>query len=153
MNILKRFMLKIKYKTLEHGKRLPEIKYQTSESSGLDLYSANVSDILIEPLERALIPTGICMSIPIGYEGQIRPRSGLFIKNGINANFGTIDSDYRGEICVLIINLSKVNFNLQRGMRIAQIVFNKIERVKLEVSTELDDTLRGEKGFGSTGTR
>ena len=153
MNILKRFMLKIKYKILEHGKRLPEINYQTSGSSGLDLYSANISDILLEPLERALVPTGICMSIPIGYEGQIRPRSGLFIKNGINANFGTIDSDYRGEICVLIINLSKVNFNLQRGMRIAQIVFNKIEQVKLEESTELDNTLRGEKGFGSTGTK
>ena len=146
-------MLKIKYKTLEHGKRLPEINYQTSGSSGLDLYSANISDILLEPLERALVPTGICMSIPIGYEGQIRPRSGLFIKNGINANFGTIDSDYRGEICVLIINLSKISFNLQRGMRVGQIVFNKIERVKLEVSTELDDTLRGGKGFGSTGIR
>ena len=153
MNILKRFMLKIKYKTLEHGKRLPHINYQTSGSSGLDLYSANVSDILLEPLERISIPTGICMSIPIGYEGQIRPRSGLFIKNGINANFGTIDSDYRGEICVLIINLSKVSFNLQRGMRIAQIVFNKIELVKLEASIELDDTQRGKKGFGSTGTR
>ena len=153
MNILKRFMLKIKYKTLEHGEKLPDINYQTSGSSGLDLYSANVTDILIEPLERALVPTGICLSIPIGYEGQIRPRSGLFIKNGINANFGTIDSDYRGEICVLIINLSKVCFNLQRGMRIAQIVFNKIEQVRLEEATELDNTLRGEKGFGSTGTR
>ena len=153
MNILERFMLKIKYKTLEHGKRLPDINYQTSGSSGLDLYSANVSDILIEPLERVSVPTGICMSIPIGYEGQIRPRSGLFVKNGINANFGTIDSDYRGEIFVLIINLSKVSFNLQRGIRIAQIVFNKIEQVKLEASKELDDTLRGEKGFGSTGIR
>ena len=153
MNILKRFMLKIKYKILEHGKRLPDIKYQTTGSSGLDLYSANVSDIFVDSLERVSIPTGICMSIPTGYEGQIRPRSGLFIKNGIKANFGTIDSDYRGEICVLIINLSKVSFNLQRGMRIAQIVFNKIELVKLEVHTELDDTLRGEKGFGSTGTR
>ena len=99
------------------------------------------------------MPTGICISIPLGYEGQIRPRSGLFIRNGINANFGTIDSDYRGEIGVLIINLSKVNFNILRGMRIAQIVFNKIERVKLEASMELDSTLRGEKGFGSTGTK
>ena len=153
MSILKRFMLKIKYKILEHGKNLPDISYQTFGSSGLDLYSANVSDILIEPLGRVSIPTGICMSIPIGYEGQIRPRSGLFIKNGINANFGTIDSDYRGEICVLIINLSKVCFNLQRGMRIAQIVFNKIEQVKLEKATVLDNTLRGKKGFGSTGNR
>ncbi len=146
-------MLKIKYKTLEHGKNLPKINYQTPGSSGLDLFSANISDILIEPFERVSVPTGICISIPLGYEGQIRPRSGLFIRNGINANFGTIDSDYRGEICVLIINLSKVNFNILRGMRIAQIVFNKIERVKLEASMELDSTLRGEKGFGSTGTK
>ena len=91
------------------------------------------------------------MSIPLGYEGQIRPRSGLFIKNGISANFGTIDSDYRGEICVLIINLSKINFIVARGMRIAQIIFNKIEKVDLEASFELDNTIRGEKGFGSTG--
>ena len=91
------------------------------------------------------------MSIPLGYEAQIRPRSGLFIKNGINANFGTIDSDYRGEICVLMINLSKIDFIITRGMRIAQIIFNKIEKVDLEASVELDNTIRGEKGFGSTG--
>jgi len=91
------------------------------------------------------------MSIPLGYEAQIRPRSGLFIKNGIYANFGTIDSDFRGEICVLIINLSKIDFIIRRGMRIAQIIFNKIEKVDLEASVELDNTIRGEKGFGSTG--
>jgi len=144
-------MLKIKYKVLEYAKDLPLINYQTDGSSGMDLYSANISNITLEPLDRMPIPTGICMSIPSGYEAQIRPRSGLFIKNGINANFGTIDSDYRGEICVLIINLSKINFIIARGMRIAQIVFNKIEKIDLEASVELDNTIRGEKGFGSTG--
>ena len=144
-------MLKIKYKILGHANNLPLIAYQTDGSSGMDLYSANISKITLEPLDRISIPTGICMSIPLGYEGQIRPRSGLFIKNGISANFGTIDSDYRGEICVLIINLSKINFIVARGIRIAQIIFNKIETVDLEASVELDNTIRGEKGFGSTG--
>ena len=144
-------MLKIKYKVLEHAKELPLINYQTDGSSGMDLYSANISNITLEPLDRMSIPTGICMSIPLGYEAQIRPRSGLFIKNGINANFGTIDSDYRGEICVLIINLSKIDFIISRGMRVAQIIFNKIEKVDLKASVELDNTIRGEKGFGSTG--
>ena len=144
-------MLKIKYKVLEHAKELPLINYQTDGSSGMDLYSANKSNKTLEPLDRVSVPTGICMSIPLGYEAQIRPRSGLFIKNGINANFGTIDSDYRGEICVLMINLSKINFIITRGMRIAQIIFNKIEKVDLEASVELDNTIRGEKGFGSTG--
>ena len=144
-------MLKIKYKVLEYAKDLPLINYQTDGSSGMDLYSANISNINLEPLDRMSIPTGICMSIPLGYEAQIRPRSGLFIKNGINANFGTIDSDYRGEICVLMINLSKINFIIARGMRIAQIIFNKIQKVDLEASAELDSTIRGEKGFGSTG--
>ena len=144
-------MLKIKYKVLEYAKDLPLICYQTDGSSGMDLYSANISNITLEPLDRISIPTGICMSIPLGYEAQIRPRSGLFIKNGINANFGTIDSDYRGEICVLIINLSKIDFIISRGMRVAQIIFNKIEKVDLKASVELDNTIRGEKGFGSTG--
>ena len=144
-------MLKIKYKVLEYAKDLPLMNYQTDGSSGMDLYSANISNITLEPLDRISIPTGICMSIPLGYEAQIRPRSGLFIKNGINANFGTIDSDYRGEICVLIINLSKIDFIISRGMRVAQIIFNKIEKVGLKASVELDNTIRGEKGFGSTG--
>ena len=144
-------MLKIKYKVLEYAKDLPLMNYQTNGSSGMDLYSANISNITLGPLDRISIPTGICMSIPLGYEAQIRPRSGLFIKNGINANFGTIDSDYRGEICVLIINLSKIDFIITRGMRVAQIIFNKIEKVDLEASVELDNTVRGEKGFGSTG--
>ena len=144
-------MLKIKYKVLEYAKDLPLMNYQTNGSSGMDLYSANISNITLGPLDRISIPTGICMSIPLGYEAQIRPRSGLFIKNGINANFGTIDSDYRGEICVLIINLSKIDFIISRGMRIAQIIFNKIEKVDLVASVELDNTVRGEKGFGSTG--
>ena len=144
-------MLKIKYKVLEYAKDLPLINYQTDGSSGMDLYSANTSNVTLEPLGRISIPTGICMSIPLGYEAQIRPRSGLFIKDGINANFGTIDSDYRGEIYVLMINLSKIDFVIARGMRIAQIIFNKIEKVDLKASVELDITNRGKRGFGSTG--
>ena len=99
------------------------------------------------------MPTGICLSIPEGHEAQIRPRSCLFIKNGISANFGTIDSDYRGEILVLLINLSKNKFSIERGMRIAQIVFQKIEKINLELSNDLDKTSRGPKGFGSTGIK
>jgi len=146
-------MLKIKYKVLECAKDLSLMDYQTDGSSGMDLYSANMSNITLKPFDRVSVPTGICMSIPLGYEAQIRPRSGLFIKNGIYANFGTIDSDFRGEICVLIINLSKIDFIIRRGMRIAQIIFNKIEKVDLEASVELDNTIRGEKGFGSTGLK
>ena len=146
-------MLKIKYKVLKHSEKLPKIQYQTRGSSGLDLYSANRKPINFLSLERVSIPTGICLSIPAGYEAQIRPRSGLFIKNGISANFGTIDSDYRGEILVLLINLSKNNFSIKRGMRIAQIVFQKIEKINLELSNDLDETTRGTKGFGSTGVK
>ena len=144
-------MLKIKYKVLEYAKDLSLIDYQTDGASGMDLYSANMSNITLKPFDRVSVPTGVCMSIPLGYEAQIRPRSGLFIKNGIYANFGTIDSDFRGEICVLIINLSKIDFIIKRGMRIAQIIFNKIEKIDLEASVELDNTIRGETGFGSTG--
>ena len=130
---------------------LPE--YKTIQSAGMDLRAYLDETAVLTPFERKIIKTGLFISLPTGYEAQIRPRSGLFIKNGISANFGTIDSDYRGEILVLLINLSNNNFIIERGMRIAQIVFNKIERVKLEASMELDSTLRGEKGFGSTGTK
>ena len=146
-------MLKIKYKVLKHAEKLPKIQYQTRGSSGLDLYSANRKPIDFSSLERVSVPTGICLSIPAGHEAQIRPRSGLFIKNGISANFGTIDSDYRGEILVLLINLSKNNFSIERGMRIAQIVFQKIEKINLELSNDLDKTPIGQEGFGSTGIK
>ena len=144
-------MLKIKYKVLEYAKDLPLINYQTDGSSGMDLYSANISNITLGPLDRISIPTGICMSIPLGYEAQIRPRSGLFIKNGINANFGTIDSDYRGEIKVVLINLSKDEFTIHPKDRIAQMVFTNTVQVKFKEVQILDQTKRGDGGFGSTG--
>ena len=144
-------MLKIKYKVLEYAKDLPLINYQTDGSSGMDLYSANISNITLEPLDRMSIPTGICMSIPLGYEAQIRPRSGLFIKNGINANFGTIDSDYRGEIKVILFNHGKDEFLINNKDRIAQMVLVPVIKMELEETDNLPNTVRGEGGFGSTG--
>ena len=144
-------MLKIKYKVLEYAKDLPLMNYQTDGSSGMDLYSANISNITLEPLDRMSIPTGICMSIPLGYEAQIRPRSGLFIKNGINANFGTIDSDYRGEIKIILFNHGNENFVINNKDRIAQMVLNPIIKMELEEIKELPKSIRGEEGFGSTG--
>ena len=146
-------MLNVGYKIHDHADDLPKIDYQTIGAAGLDLYAANSGIIKLSTLERVAIPTGISLAIPSGYEGQIRPRSGLFSKYGITINFGTIDSDYRGEILVLVINLSKNNFTIERGMRIAQIVFNKFEKVNLISKIELDSTIRGKGGFGSTGIK
>ena len=142
-------MVKVLVKRLGQRVKLP--KYKTDGSSGMDLYSANISNITLEPLDRISIPTGICMSIPLGYEAQIRPRSGLFIKNGVNANFGTIDSDYRGEIKVILINLSKEKFIVRPLDRIAQMIFSNVTKVEFKQVNNLDDTTRGQGGFGSTG--
>ena len=146
-------MINIGYKIHDHAIDLPKIDYQTIGAAGLDLYAANSEKISLSTLERYAIPTGISLAIPSGYEGQIRPRSGLFLKHGITINFGTIDSDYRGEIFILVVNLSKSKFIIERGMRVAQIVFNKFERVNLISKLELDTTLRGAGGFGSTGIK
>ena len=128
-------------------------KYKTQGSAGLDL-KANISqDILIEPLERKLIPTGIYLSIPKGYEAQIRGRSGLALKHGITlANgIGTIDSDYRGEIGVILVNLGKEAYTVKEGDRIAQMVFIKYEIANFIEVEELDETKRGSGGFGHSG--
>ena len=128
-------------------------KYKTQGSAGLDL-KANISqDILIESLERKLIPTGIYLSIPKGYEAQIRGRSGLALKHGITlANgIGTIDSDYRGEIGVIIVNLGKEAYTVKEGDRIAQMVFIKYEIANFIEVEELDETKRGSGGFGHSG--
>ena len=130
---------------------LPE--YETPHSAGLDL-RANLDEALtLGPLERALIPTGLFIELPVGYEAQIRPRSGLAIKYGISIvnSPGTIDSDYRGEIKVIIINLSKEPFTIADGERICQMVVAKHERVEWEHTNELNKTIRGEGGFGHTG--
>lgn len=131
--------------------------YKTEGSAGVDLRADIYEDIVLLPLERTLVRTGLFMEIPKGYEGQIRPRSGLALADGITvANSpGTIDSDFRGEIKVILVNLSKSEFTITNGMRIAQMVFAKVEQVEWnEVADiyELDDTERGTGGFGSTGT-
>ncbi len=125
--------------------------YVHKGDSGMDLYSCE--DYLIKPLERKLIGTGIKISIPLGYEAQIRPKSGLAIEHGISfANcIGTIDSCYRGEIKVLIINLGDKPYKIEKGKKIGQMVFTKVEEALLEEVEELDETTRGDGGFGSTG--
>lgn len=128
-------------------------KYETSGSAGMDV-RANISEpIVLGSLERALIPTGIKMAIPEGYEVQVRPRSGLALKHGISmANaIGTIDSDYRGEIGVILINLSKDEYVVQPQERIGQLVLNKVAQMEFEVVESLDETERGSGGFGHTG--
>lgn len=136
-----------------HGKGLPLPSYQTFGSSGMDLYAAVVEDVVLKPMERKLIPTGLMVAIPIGYEGQIRPRSGLALKHGIGMpnSIGTIDSDYRGELRVLLINLGESAFSISRGMRIAQLVICPIKQVTLSIVDRLSVTHRGSGGFGSTG--
>jgi dUTP pyrophosphatase len=127
--------------------------YQTEMAAGLDLHANLDEPIILKPLERILVPTGLSIEIPEGYEAQIRPRSGLAYKHGItvlNAP-GTIDPDYRGEIKVLLINLSNENFKIENNERIAQLVIAKFEKVEWEPVEILGETQRGECGFGSTG--
>lgn len=127
--------------------------YETASSAGMDLRACIAEPILLKPLERALIKTGLYIELPVGYEGQVRPRSGLASKKGItviNAP-GTIDADYRGEIIVPLVNLSNEPFTIQNGERIAQLVIAKHEHIKWEDATVLSETRRGGGGFGSTG--
>ncbi|CCJ33542.1 dUTP diphosphatase [Caloramator australicus] len=140
-------------KRLDDAKDLPLPKYMTKGSVGLDLYANVKEDTIILPNEIRLIPTGISISLPNGYEAQIRPRSGLALKHGISLvnTPGTIDSDYRGEINLILINFGKEPFTVRRGDRIAQMVINKVEIPEVIEVEELDSTERGEGGFGSTG--
>lgn len=127
--------------------------YATPMSAGMDLRANLNEPVVLEPLQRALIPTGLFMAIPAGYEAQVRPRSGLAIKKGITVlnSPGTIDADYRGEVCVILVNLSSEPFTVTDGERIAQMVIARHEQAEwLEVDT-LDETQRGEGGFGHTG--
>ncbi len=133
----------------------PIPQYETSGSVGLDMRAHLKEPIMLKPLQRALIPTGIYIELPDGYEAQIRPRSGLALKKGLsvlNAP-GTIDSDYRGEIKILMINLSNESTVINTGERIAQMIINKIEKVDLLEVDELTETERGEGGFGHTGIK
>ena len=131
----------------------PLPNYQTLGSSGMDLLSNNESEIIIKPMERTLVPTGIFLEIPVGYEGQVRARSGLSIKNGITLVncVGTIDSDYRGELRVPIINLGSEPFKIVKGDRIAQLIITKYERITWDQVDTVEETDRGTGGFGSTG--
>ncbi|WP_437396015.1 dUTP diphosphatase [Flagellimonas lutimaris] len=135
------------------GHKLPH--YETLASAGMDLRADIESPITLKPLERAIVPTGLFMELPVGYEAQVRPRSGLAAKKGItvlNAP-GTIDADYRGNVGVILVNLSNEDFTIENGERIAQMVIAKHERAEWEEVESLSDTDRGAGGFGSTGTK
>jgi len=132
---------------------LPE--YATPNSAGMDLRANIDGPIILQPLERILIPTGLHIALPVGYEAQIRPRSGLALKKGITClnTPGTIDSDYRGDVGVILINLGKDTVRIEPGERIAQMIIKKYEKAVLNPVASLDETERGEGGFGHTGTK
>jgi dUTP pyrophosphatase len=133
--------------------QLPE--YATSGSSGLDLRANLIDPVILKPMERAMVPTGLFLEIPLGYEAQVRPRSGLALKAGITClnSPGTVDSDYRGEIKIILINLSLEEHTINNGDRIAQMVICKIEKALLKPASQLETSIRGEGGFGHTGHR
>lgn len=135
----------------ENGVETP--KYMTEGSAGMDVCAKLNEPIILGSLERALIPTGIKVEIPMGYEIQVRPRSGLAIKHGITLlnTPGTIDSDYRGEIKIIVVNLSKEEYKIENGERIAQFVLQKVYKMKFEEAQELSSTERSSGGFGHTG--
>ncbi|MEM6781672.1 MAG: dUTP diphosphatase [Pseudomonadota bacterium] len=146
--------IKVELKPLDHAVGLKLPAYETDQSAGMDLSAAIEEAIELAPGERALIPTGLSIALPAGFEAQIRPRSGLAIKNGVTVlnTPGTVDADYRGEIKVILANLGNENFTIERGMRIAQMVIAKFEHIEWSVVEDLDETERGAGGFGSTGT-
>ena len=148
-------MKNLQLKILENGYGLPIPKYESEGAAGLDLLAAisESKNIIILPGKAEMVPTGIAIALPKGFEAQIRPRSGLAAKNGITIlnSPGTIDSDYRGEISAMLINHSKVNLEIERGMRIAQMVIAPVVQFNLIKTETLDETKRGAGGFGSTG--
>ena len=143
-------MCEVKVKVINKSvHRLPE--YKTLMSAGMDL-KANITDVWkLNPGERLMVPTGLHIALPEGYEAQVRPRSGLSLKNGIVAILGTIDADYRGEVGVILVNLSDQPFCINPGDRVAQMVVSEVTRVKWDEVRELEETERGSGGFGSTG--
>lgn len=149
--------VRVPVRRLAHGEDLPLPAYQTEESAGLDLMaaiSAN-STLVIEPGARELVPTGLMIELPSGYEAQIRPRSGLALKFGVTVlnSPGTIDADYRGEIGVILINHGAEPFEVTRGLRVAQMIVAPVAKASLLETVTLGDTVRGTGGFGSTGAK
>ena len=144
-------MIEIQLKRLAHGEDLPLPSYATEHAAGLDVVSAE--DLILAPGERHAVATGFALAIPEGYEVQVRPRSGLALKHGITClnTPGTIDSDYRGEVKVILVNLGQERFHVRRGERIAQLVPAPILAARFAEVAELAETARGEGGFGSTG--
>jgi dUTP pyrophosphatase len=145
--------IEVAVKVLPHGEGLDLPSYQTPLSAGMDLRAAIEDTIVLTPMKPTLVPTGLALAIPAGFEGQVRPRSGLAIRNGISIpnSPGTIDADYRGELKVIVINLSTDDFVITRGMRIAQLIIAPVVQAQLLMVDTLDETLRGTGGFGSTG--
>ena len=148
-------MIAVRCRRLAHADGLALPHYQTEGAAGLDLVAANPenSPILIERLGRALVPTGLVLELPSGYEGEIRPRSGLALKHGVTVlnSPGTIDADYRGEVKVILANLGSEPFPIARGERIAQLIPAPVQHARFAEVDELDETARGHGGFGSTG--
>lgn len=155
-------MLKLNFKNMTqlsvkivNNSKHPTPEYATVNAAGMDLRANLESSIILKPLERTLVPTGLFVELPVGTEAQIRPRSGLAFKNGVTVlnSPGTIDADYRGEIKVLLVNLSNQDFAINDGERVAQMVVTKHEQVKFDTVEQLEETERGAGGFGSTGTK
>lgn len=147
--------MKLQIKPLDKEITKDSLFYATDGSAGIDLKAHNKENITIKAGESKLIPTGIAIALPVGYEAQIRPRSGLALKSAVTVlnTPGTIDSDYRGEIGVILINHGNQDFIVEKGLRIAQMIIAKYEKVELEFVAYLSDTERGEGGFGSTGEK
>ena len=145
--------VKVDVVQLPHAADLPLPEYATAQSAAVDLLAAVTEDVVLTPGARTLIPTGLAIALPDGYEAQVRPRSGLALKNGITLlnTPGTIDADYRGEIGVILANLGQEDFTVERGMRIAQMLIAPVTRLTWNTVSSLDESERGSGGFGSTG--
>jgi dUTP pyrophosphatase len=145
--------VKVKRVRRDRDREIPLPRYMTEYSAGMDLYAAVEEEVRLDPGERKLIPTGIALSIPEGYEGQVRPRSGMALRAGVTLvnTPGTIDADYRGEVGVLLINFGHQPFTVRRGDRVAQLVIAPVFQATIELVDELDDTPRSTGGFGHTG--
>ena len=145
--------VELAFRALPHFGDLPLPAYATTGAAGMDIVAAVTEDLVLAPGGRSAVPTGLSMAVPAGHEVQVRPRSSLALRHGVTvANTpGTIDSDYRGEVKILLVNLGDADFTVSRGMRIAQIVLAPVTRADPKIVEELDDTARGSGGFGSTG--